>query len=183
MDESEAGKQRYLQTKASGRSATRVQTVDAFARALLARTSVRDQVGARLEPSLPYCGYSDEADNRHSGHSKYGTSRSWFAGLFMAVCKTLFNTTYRMRAFVVCLIGEERQGPIAKMILTRLLRAYCHTGGGFSIGLAGSSMRSIFMAKLNPRERAAAWRRHQDWLIKSTPYEANMDKELHRTEV
>lgn len=183
IDESEAGNRRYLQTKASTRSETRVQTVKTFAQALRLRTSALDPVEARLEPPLQYCGYSDETDRRDSSHSKYGSSSSWLTGLFMAICRTLYKTTYRMRPFVVCLIGEERQGPIAEMILTRLSRAYYHTGGGFSIGLAGSSMRSILMSTLDARERAAAWRNHQDWLVKATPYEQNMDKEIVRMEV
>jgi hypothetical protein len=173
------GDRRFLETKEKSRSDARVKVIRTFVHAMHAR--LRGLVGdERLEPPIQYCGYSSHVDVREMQHQSYGSSSSWLASFFMSVADAALGEKYVMKQAVVCLIGEERHGSIGEMVITRLSRAYYYTGGGFSIGLAGSSLRSIYMSNLSAQERATQWKIHHKYMMENTSYEDNMAQEMKR---
>jgi hypothetical protein len=119
-------------------------------------------------------------DVREMQHLSYVASSSWLASFFMSVTDSVFGEKHAMKQAVVCLIDEEQHGAIGEMVITRLSRAYYYTGGGFTVGLGSSSLRSIYMSNLSAQERAEQWKKHHVYMMDNSPYNENMAQELER---
>ncbi len=78
-----------------------------------------------------------------------------------------------MHFFVICLLSEEPQGPVAEMLLTRVCGAYYHGGSGFCIDIAGKSMESIHFRKLSHVEASNRWAEFDAWVEDNTPVNEN----------
>ncbi|KAF2684519.1 hypothetical protein K458DRAFT_388988 [Lentithecium fluviatile CBS 122367] len=135
----------YLQTKGKNTSKQRVKNMQVFADKLekqVAGCKDRDEQSA---PLMQYVSYALDMSARHQQHVSYSSTN--FLCMFVQA------------------LAEEWGGPISKILLTRLARAYYHTGG-FSIDQAGKCMKKLYMDKLMPDERQKVWAGCLDWELR-----------------
>lgn len=167
------GLRRFLGTKGNLRSEDRVDVLSRFCDGLERRFVGTDETSL-LSPPLLYIGYAARGDIRKRQHEACGESSNWLATLVQSICNTVWGRqSYRMHFFAVCPLGEEPEGPVAEMLLTRVPGAYYHNGGGFCIDIAGKSMESIHFATLSVVQREDTWNEALDWVYKNTPFEEN----------
>lgn len=167
------GSRRSLMSKSGLRSGDRVKVLKKFCDQLQTRCEASG--GARLlSRPLLYVGYALRADHRQRQHDACGSSSNWLASLVQATCNVLWGRgAYRMHFFVICLLSEEDQRPVAEMLLTRVPGAYYHGGLGFCIDIAGKSMESIHFRRLSYEEARDRWADFGEWVEKHTPVQQN----------
>lgn len=171
------GSRRSLLSKSGTQSEDRVQVLKKFCSQLQAQCEASGDSSLLPRPLL-YVGYALRADNRQWQHEACGASSNWLASLVQATCNVLWGRgAYRMHIFVVCLLCEEDQGPVAEMLLTRVPGAYYHGGSGFCIDIAGKSMESIHFRKLTHKEARNRWAEFDEWVDQNTPRNKNWEAE------
>jgi hypothetical protein len=178
QQKSDNGERLYLQTAGKAIADARVKNMLVFADKLEEQVNACKESKQMYMPFMQYVGYAIKASTRLHQHESH-SSTNFLCMFVQALSEVLWPQVYHMRTFTICLIPEEWGGPVAETLLTRVGRAYYHTGG-FSIDQAGKSMKSILMQKLSVQERTQVWGDCLEWISKNTPYDENIELEIER---
>lgn len=117
-----------------------------------------------------YVGWARYSAQRLKSHNKHSTS-SMLMGLMESTCAVLFpERNYRMRAFVVGLIGDAREARVAEVFFSLVTDSYAKTGGGFAASDAGISADSA------QRVKAEHYNIYVGAMMKETRFHANLKR-------
>ncbi|KAL6711502.1 hypothetical protein ACN47E_004436 [Coniothyrium glycines] len=173
--DSKAGHRAFLQDSNKKRHTGKVRVLQAWARGLLKLAKDAEAEKRACIPFLRYVGYALDGNQRAKQHDSLQTS--WLY-LFARIIMPKLNLKFEMCNFTVCVIPEEAAAPVAEMLVTRMARAY-YFAGGFSIGQAGASVKSMALDKLTDAERKAKFAGFIDFATKKTTlYDDNIKREL-----
>ncbi|KAL0256297.1 hypothetical protein SLS55_008690 [Diplodia seriata] len=170
-----SGNRRYLQ-RDNNTSVSRQAKILQFCDALEQRMEDVDDKMVPLARPLQYFGYSKDSGDRIAQHLGHNSSNP-IMGLTEACAIYLHETKslkklYRLDAFPICVLGQPSWAVPAEIIFSCIGDGYITSGGGFAHHSAGESNDSVNSVPY------AQWSKHCSFILKNTPYNTNMAREM-----
>ncbi|KKY25843.1 hypothetical protein UCDDS831_g01936 [Diplodia seriata] len=129
-----------------------------------------------LARPLQYFGYSKDSGDRIAQHLGHNSSNPIMGlteacAIYLHETKSLKNL-YRLDAFPICVLGQPSWAVPAEIIFSCIGDGYITSGGGFAQHSAGESNDSVNSVPY------AQWSKHCSFILKNTPYNTNMAREM-----
>ncbi|KAF2871263.1 hypothetical protein BDV95DRAFT_58235 [Massariosphaeria phaeospora] len=181
----EQGRRYYLRV-GGGSALDRVDKINKFCDALEHRLHKlpQDEWDEPLQRALRYIGYAMRFSSHKQQHDA-DKSSSWLMHLVKACCIVVLNEsgqTWGLEYYVVCYCANEKEIPVAELLLTLLADALHDTGGGFCVHPAGQNVSSSLFLDRNHQQAAMIWSEREAFRHRNTGFNRNMARECRRAE-